>query len=397
MASEQKRVRYEQNWKMWSEPYDGGECMKKNRIIAIDVMRGLSLLGMMLVNLNPDEGLSFRALVHTEWFGISLADVFFPCFMFLTGVSAAVNAQKKIFGENWLKNAVKRGIILILIGMAYNHLPCVWSLLLNSGYGLNEFFRDVTLYFRPFGVLQRIGFAYIFGVLIYHFAKTERKTAVAAFGILAITTVGFFAYDFAEPFSESDNISIFFDQILQGSNHNYLQKVFDPEGLYGNITAIASVLFGMIAGTWLKDRKPMTLVSVGCILSLIGWFTSSFVIVSKPLWTAPYVLILSGCFMIVLSALDSVISSRKNAEKWLKLPAVLGAHSMLTYLVSGNMEAVLNSVKVGDTNLYHFLWEGTIYSEKMVSLTCFFCSLIAAALVCAIVCLSVRIFQKQKA
>ena len=140
----------------------------------------------------------------------------------------------------------------------------------------------------------------------------------------------------------------------------------------------------------------MTSVGFGCILSLIGWFTSAFVIVSKPLWTSPYVMILSGCFMIILPALDHMVSSCKNAEKLFKLPAVLGAHSMLTYLVSGNIEAILNSVKTGERNLYHFILERMFYSEKYVSLSCLFCSLIIVALVCVIVCLSVRIFQKKK-
>lgn len=370
--------------------------MKKNRIAAIDILRGLSLLGMMLVNLNPDEGLSFSALVHTEWSGISLADVFFPCFLFLAGVSAAVNAQRKVFGEKWLSGALKRGVILILIGMVYNHLPCIWSLIFNAGYGLPDFFRDVTVNFRPFGVLQRIGFAYFFGILIYHFAKTEKKALLAAFILLAVTTAGHFLYNFAAPFSEADNISIWVDQHLQGSSHNYLQKVFDPEGLYGNITAIASMLFGMVAGSQLRERRHMASVTLGAALALLGWLVSAFAMVSKPLWTAPYVMILSGCFMVVLPALDHVTGSCKTAERWLKLPAILGAHSMLTYLISGNVEAILNAVQVGDTNLYHFLWQHTVYSETLTAPSCLLCSLMPVALVCIIVCVAVRVTKKRR-
>ena len=61
--------------------------MVKHRVIAIDVMRGLSLMGMMFVCLIPDEDLACRTFVHTQWVGISLADCFFPCFLFLSGVS----------------------------------------------------------------------------------------------------------------------------------------------------------------------------------------------------------------------------------------------------------------------------------------------------------------------
>lgn len=359
--------------------------MVKKRIIAVDIMRGLSLIGMMLVNLTPDEELTFPALVHTEWTGISLADCFFPCFLFLCGVSAAINAERKLYGKTWLWDALKRGLLLILIGMIYNHISCIWSLIFNSGYGFREFLTDVTRYFRPFGVLQRIGFAYIFGVIILHFLKTKRAGLIAALGILALTTLGFFLYQPAAPFSETSNISIWVDQALQGSDHNYLQKIFDPEGMYGNFTAIASMLIGMCAGITLKERDHMGLVRTGVSLSLGGWFVSTFVPASKPLWTAPYVLILSGCFMIILSMLDDLMNRSAHAGKWLKLPEILGTHSMLTYLISGTVEALLNSVKAGESNLYHFLWERTVWMPKTPSLSCFIGSLCVIAFVCAIV------------
>lgn len=373
------------------------QFMKKNRILAVDLMRGLSLLGMMLVNLTPDEGLSFPALVHTEWSGISLADIFFPCFLFLAGVSVGIQSERKVFGPGWLKNSVCRGVILILTGMVYNHLPCFWALIFNADYGFQSFLQDVTLRFRPFGVLQRIGFAYIFGVLIYHAVKTERKLLLSAFAILAATTAGFFLFQPAEPFAESGNISIWVDQALQGSSHNYQQKIFDPEGLYGNITAIASILFGMAAGSWLKSGHKTNSVCWGCMLALSGWLVSAFVIVSKPLWTASYVMILSGCFMIVLPVLDEMIHLCKKAELWFALPILLGSHSMLTYLISGNIEAILNTVKTGDTNLYHLIWQNTVYFPDHLSLSCFLCSLMPIICIGLFVLIAARVLKKRKA
>lgn len=365
--------------------------MKRNRIVAIDIMRGFSLLGMMLVNLNPDEALSFRTLVHTEWFGITLADCFFPCFLFLSGVSAGINAEKKLLGQDSLRKAVKRGLGLILLGMLYNHFSCFWALLFNSGYGMQTFIYETTYLFRPFGVLQRIGFAFIFGTLIFRFAKTKRNIMIAAFAILFVTTAGFFLYQPADPFSEVNNISICVDQMLQGSSHNYMQKVFDPEGLYGNITAISSILFGMIAGVQLKEKAHMESVCFGSALALFGWLVSAVVIVSKPLWTAPYVLILSGVFMILLPALDYLVCCSERMEKWMCLPKLLGAHSMLTYLCSGLLESFLNTVKTGDTNLYHFLWQHTVYSERYTAASCLLASLFSVCFVSMIVYVTVRI------
>lgn len=370
--------------------------MAKRRIIAVDVMRGLSLIGMMLVNLTPDEGMSFSALVHTEWCGISLADCFFPCFLFLSGVSAAINAEKKIFGQGWFISAVKRGLTLILIGMVYNHLPNIWALIFNSGYGFGEFFTDVTRYFRPFGVLQRIGFAYIFGVIICHFLKSKKANALAAFAILAATTVGFYLYQPSAPFAETGNISIWMDQALQGSDHNYLRKIFDPEGMYGNITAIASMLLGMVSGMLLKEQNRMGLVKSGAATALLGWFTSAFVMVSKPLWTASYVLILSGAFMIALAALDDLMTGNPLSRKLLRLAEFLGAHSLTAYLVSGTLEAMLNAVKVGEKNLYHFLWEGTVFMADYPSLSCLVGSLFVMVFVCAFTLTIVKFKAKRR-
>lgn len=369
--------------------------MKRKRIAAIDIMRGLSLLGMMLVNLNPDEALSFRTLVHTEWFGITLADCFFPCFLFLSGVSAGIHAEKKLLGQDSLRKALKRGLGLILLGMLYNHFSCFWALLFNSDYGMQTFLYETTQLFRPFGVLQRIGFAYIFGTLIFRLTKTKRNVMIAAFAILFVTTAGFFLYRPADPFSETDNISIFVDQMLQGSSHNYLQKVFDPEGLYGNLTACASILFGMVAGVQLKEKAHMESVCFGSGLALLGWLVSAVVIVSKPLWTAPYVLILSGAFMILLPALDYLIGCSPTAEKWLALPKLLGAHSMLTYLCSGLLESFLNAVKVGDSNLYHFLWQHTVYSDRFTAASCLLASLFPVCLVCVIVYAAVKVQERR--
>lgn len=370
--------------------------MKKRRIISVDVMRGLSLLGMMLVNLTPDEGMSFSALVHTEWCGISLADCFFPCFVFLTGVSAALNAERKLFGQGWFLSALKRGVSFLLIGLVYYHLPYLWSLLFNKGYGFTEFFRDITTYFRPFGVLQRIGFAYFFAVVLYHFLKSKKANLIAAFVILAVTTLGFYLYQPSAPFSETDNISIYVDQALQGSNHNHMQKIFDPEGLYGNFTAIASVLLGLVTGMILSEQNRMGLVVRGTLLALFGWFVSSFVMVSKPLWTASYVLILSGAFMVILAVLDDILPGITAARKLLKPAEFIGAHSMLTYLVSGSLEALLNAVKIGDKNLYHFLWEGTVFMPDFPEWSCLIGSLIVIAFVCVIVLFCGKLTAKRK-
>ena len=351
-------------------------------------------MGMMFVCLIPDEDLACRTFVHTQWVGISLADCFFPCFLFLSGVSLGINAETKIWGERWLANALKRGVYLALIGMLCNHFFRIWSLLFNPAYGFEQFFHGITHFFRPFGVLQRIGFAHVLGLCIFHFARTIRNGMMAAFAILLATTAGFFLYNPAAPFAETDNISIFVDQALQGTNHNALRKIFDPEGMYGNITAIASFIFGIVAGMQLKVGDRMASVQWGCALGLTGWLASYVVIVSKPLWTAPYVLILTGAFMILLPALDAYFHRTDAAVTWAKLPVLLGANSLLTYLTSTLVCTLLLAAKVGDTSLYHFLWFKSIYSEQMPALSCHMCAFFFSILSACIVCLIVRLCNR---
>ncbi len=365
---------------------ESSQSVYKKRNVAVDVMRGAALFGMTLVNLNPSETFSFQAFLHSEWSGITLADVFFPCFLFIAGVSVAINADRKIFGVHWFQDAWKRFLLLFGAGILYNHLGAIWSLFVVPEYTLHEFFLGVTTYFRPFGVLQRIGFAYFFGVVIFHWLKTEKRNLIAAGMILSLTTAGFYLYSFLEPFSETNNISMMTDQLLQGSNHNYGQKDFDPEGMYGNVTAVASMLLGMTAGMWLKKEKRLCLVYCGCACFLLGWLASIFVIISKPLWTASYVLILSGAFMVVLSVMDKLLAGCRRVSVYLKLFVILGAHSMMTYLVGGNVEVIINTVQIGDISFYQYMLENVFLSESFPSLSCLLCSLIPFVVICAIVC-----------
>ena len=365
---------------------ESGQSVCKKRNVAVDVMRGMSLVGMSLMNLNPSETFSFPTFLHSEWSGLTLADIFFPCFLFIAGVSVAINADRKIFGEHWFRDAWKRFLLLFGAGILYNHLGAIWSLFVVPEYTLHEFFLGVTTYFRPFGVLQRIGFAYFFGVVIFHWLKTERKNLMAAGMVLFLTTAGFYLYSFSEPFSQTNNISMMADQLLQGSDHNYCQKDFDPEGMYGNITAIASMLLGMVAGMWLKKERRLLLVYGGCACFLLGLLASIFVIISKPLWTASYVLILSGVFMVVLSVLDKLLAGCSSVPAYLKLFVILGAHSMMTYFVGGNVEVVINTVQIGDITFYQSMLENVFFSEQHPSLSCLLCSLWPFAVICVFVC-----------
>ncbi len=351
----------------------------KKRIVSVDIMRGLSIFVMMLVNLNPNESLSYPFVVHTEWTGLTLADTAFPCFVFLAGVSAALTVQK-LDQKNWLLLVLRRGIALILIGMIYNHFSNIFAWIFNPGYTTEIFVNDLVQHFRPFGVLQRIGFGYIFASIIFHYIREPKKILVAAFAILLISSLGYHLYYPADSFSQTNNISIAVDQLLQGSSHNHMQKIFDPEGLYGNINAIAHVLLGVVAGILIKQKKQMRCVVIGLLCAFIGAIWTFFDVISKPLWTTPYVLILCGIFMIILSGLD-YLTDCSNKTKKIFFPAIVfGTSSLTIYLLQGLAESALNAIKMGDISLYEYIFRHIFTNVNNVQLAYLCLSLMAIVL-----------------
>ena len=91
------------------------------RLLSLDVLRGITVAGMILVNNTGKCGYNFAAFAHAKWDGFSPADLVFPMFMFLMGISTYISLCKYDFQcRPAITKIIKRS--LLLISVSYTHL-----------------------------------------------------------------------------------------------------------------------------------------------------------------------------------------------------------------------------------------------------------------------------------
>src|SRR5690242_12614360 len=145
---------------------------KRERLLALDVFRGLTVAGMLLVN-NPGTWAAiFPPLEHAEWNGWTPTDLIFPFFLFIVGIttelSLGARRSRGASDRDLAIAIVRRGAIIFLLGFLMSWFPFFQ-------WGRVEGIADPTVWqriayrvenVRVLGVLQRIGLAYMCGALL---------------------------------------------------------------------------------------------------------------------------------------------------------------------------------------------------------------------------------------
>ena len=263
---------------------------RPRRLSSVDVLRGWAVAAMLLVN-DPGDWAHVPAwLEHAAWNGCTPADLIFPTFLFLVGVSTALAmghapaetaARRVLLGKAWW-----RALRLVLLGLAL-HAIAMWA------YGKADF--------RPWGVLQRIGLC--FGVAATAMLVLRARAQWIA---IAALLLGYWALLAATggtlPWL---NIASRVDTWLLGP-HTYQfdpasGRDHDPEGLLSTLPAIATTLVGVRAGAWLRGRGPRWLVGAGLAALALGWLWSLLLPWNKNLWTPSYVAWSAGWAILLLA------------------------------------------------------------------------------------------------
>jgi predicted acyltransferase len=313
---------------------------KSNRLQSIDALRGFDMLWIMgcesiVVSLSVLAGGSVlewlaRQMEHVPWNGFHFMDLIFPLFLFISGVSFPFSLAKRRANNNTNRDIHKhiftRALLLVIFGFIY------------SNGGLK--FDFATLRFAS--VLARIGLAWMFGALIYmHTGKNSVRfiwiTAILLFSSLLTSLVP--APDApagASIFSPEGNIGPWFDRqflpgIFYGGN-------FDPEGFLGIISAIATALAGMMAGTLLAhkggisaDKKAAILLFSGLLLIAASQLFNLIIPINKALWSPSFVFITAGISLSLLSVFYWIIDV-KGYRKWTFPLRVIGMNSITIYM-----------------------------------------------------------------
>ena len=321
-----------------------------NRLISIDIFRGLTIFFMIVVNSPGTWEFVFPALRHAEWDGLTPTDLVFPFFVFIVGLSMSYSFNKYDRNDlgSWITKILRRTLLIFLLGLLLNWFPFY-----------NKSFSDL----RIFGVLQRIALAYGFASLLVIFIRDKWLPIIFA-GILLLYYYLLIQFGGADPLSLKENAVRILDLALLGENHIYSGYgiPFDPEGLLSTLPAIGTVLLGYIVGKRVQMHsdhleKSLTLIPVGvlCIIVGLGWHHFGFP-VNKPLWSSSYVLVTGGMATLLFSVLLFFIDYL-GQERLLNLFRPFGMNALISYVLSGLFIKICFLINIGDTNLYGWLFQ----------------------------------------
>ena len=326
--------------------------MANKRLVALDVLRGLTIALMILVNNPGSWEYVYPPLRHASWNGCTPTDLVFPFFLFIVGTAMFYSFKKFEDGltKPLFKKIVKRFILIFLIGLFLNAFP-------------NFDFENLRIY----GVMQRIAIAYLFGaliVVIFNYRQVLISIPVILFGYWALIYFG----GTGDVYSLETNIVRSFDLNLVGANHLYggFGMPFDPEGLLSSIPAIGTVLLGYVAGNVIQKSlstmdviKKLTLY--GVILLVLGLIWNLEFPINKPIWTSSYVLYTGGWAMLFLAFLLFVIDE-KGFKKWPKPAIHFGMNPLFIYVFSWLYISTIHNIDVSSpsgekVSIYNYLYE----------------------------------------
>jgi predicted acyltransferase len=341
------------------------------RMVSLDVFRGATIAGMILVNDPGSWGHIYPPLEHAEWNGWTPTDLIFPFFLFIVGVSMTLSFPSRI------ARGISRGKLAI-------HVVRRSALIFALGLFLNGFPDFDLSSIRIMGVLQRIALCYLVAGLLYlaTFQKETgadgtarvranlRVTAVVAIALLigywaAMTFVPVPGYGRGH-LGKDDNLGAYVDRTLMGG-HLWSESVtWDPEGFLSTFPAIASLLVGILAGEWLRsdrraDRKALGLAVAGLALLVAGRLLHPLFPINKNLWTSTFVLFTGGFAMLALAACYWIVDVRAW-RAWTPPFLVFGMNAILAYALAALVSEISTDFEFlqfhgRDTTLHGWLYD----------------------------------------
>jgi predicted acyltransferase len=369
------------------------------RVLSVDVLRGLTIALMILVNDPGDWSHAYSQLDHAEWNGFTLTDFVFPNFLFLVGASIIFSLESRIArGDSkrtlWL-HMLRRAATLFAIKMFLSAFP-----------------HFHLTHLRLYGVLTRIALCYLAAGLICLIVWNTRHRARTLVAITAALLVGYWILmrfvpipgfgvpTHAMPILDPDrNLAAWLDRAVNAFTQRYLHTgslynhTRDPEGLLSTIPALATTLIGCITGLLLRrvsvsqtnavvpinSKEPSsrpersavegpphlvraattitptrclkTLLLAGLLSLALGLVWNIAFPINKNLWTSSYVLFSAGCSLLLLALFYWLIDIRRMNEKpagkallwpWL----VFGSNAITAFVLSNFLVELMLWIKV---------------------------------------------------
>lgn len=333
------------------------------RLLALDILRGITIVGMILVNNPGTWGNIYAPLVHAPWNGLTPADLVFPFFMFIMGISTYISLRKYRFEYShaaaW--KILKRTLVIFAIGLGIDWFSTfchTWNALSGEEVTfLSRLGQSVWAFdhIRIPGVMQRLALCYGVTAIL---ALTMKHRHIPY--LIAAVLVGYFiALVVGNGFEYSElSILSIVDISVLGKSH--IIGISDPEGLLSTLPSIAHVLIGFCVGQLLMevkeiDKKIERLFLVGTILTFMGFLLSYGCPINKRIWSPTYVIVTCGLASSFLALLVWVIDV-KGYKRWSGFFEAFGVNPLFIYVMAAALSILMSNLLItynGDTMSLH--------------------------------------------
>jgi predicted acyltransferase len=322
---------------------------RPGRLLSVDVLRGLTIAFMILVNNNGNEAQAYWPLKHAAWNGFTPTDLVFPSFLFLVGITTVFSIASRLTqgATKWslFLHILRRSIILYLLGLVVNSFP---------------FFHLHTM--RFYGVLPRIAICYFVVASLYLISPGWRdKVALAIAALISywilmrfVPVPGYGVPTHDIPLLDRDaNLTAWLDRQIFPASHLY-EHTRDPEGLLSTIPALATALLGLLTGIWLRSQHMLKQKIIGIALAglsgiLLGGVWNLTFPINKKLWTSSYVLFAGGLSLLLLALCLWIVDfPKKNPNtshsRFIEPFLIFGTNAISAYVFSELLQSGLSSI-----------------------------------------------------
>jgi predicted acyltransferase len=341
--------------------------VKPGRLMSIDLLRGLTIGFMILVNNNGSRE-AYAQLEHSVWNGFTATDLVFPTFLFLVGVSTVFSTASRLARgdskQSLFLHTLRRAVILFLLGLLVNSFP---------------HFHWHTL--RFYGVLPRTAICYFIVATLYLISPKWRNMAMLTVALLVgywalmrfVPVPGFGVPGRDVPLLDPDrNLVAWLDRNIFAASHLY-ERTRDPEGLLSTLPALATTLIGLLTGIWLRTQRALmekvrgiAIAGASCVVLGLLW-NFSFPI-NKKLWTSSFVLFAVGWSLLLLALSIWMFDGRTEGEtkavklsRWFTPLLVFGTNAITAYVFSELLAGGIGSILVRPgLNLQRWLANGIL-------------------------------------
>lgn len=340
-----------------------------SRILALDILRGITIAGMILVN-NPGTWEHVYApLRHAEWNGLTPTDLVFPFFMFIMGISTFISLRKYDFAYSHAtgRKILRRTVLIFLIGIGvawFSRFCYYWSTPAEGKEFGTRLWEAVWSFprLRILGVMPRLALCYGMASILALTVKHSRLPWIIGSLLLGYFVLLLCGNGFV--YGEENILSVV-DRAVLTRPHMYWDNGIDPEGVLSTLPSLAHVLLGfwvgskMFSGQKTQADRLLLLFLTGTVLTFAGLLLSYGCPINKKIWSPTYVLTTCGLASSLLALLIWIIDV-KGYRRWTRFFEAFGINPLFMYVLGGVLGILFGSIRFpwgeGSISIHGFLY-----------------------------------------